>query len=71
MSICLNTYTSMAKYIVMNGQRIKVEICRPRKAKGASLPKRAKGFRGQIGARYLAKENGQIKCEFPKESAQP
>jgi len=48
------------KYIVMNGQRVKVEICRPRKAKGASLPKRAKGSKGQIGARYLAKENGQI-----------
>jgi hypothetical protein len=48
------------KYIVIDGKRVKVEICPTRKAKGASLPKRSRGSKGQVGARYLAKENGQI-----------
>ncbi|MGW8177491.1 MAG: hypothetical protein ACWGQW_01675 [bacterium] len=59
----VHTHKYMAdKYVTINGQRIKVTVCKPRKAKGASLPRRAKGPKGQTGARYLAKESGQIEA---------
>jgi hypothetical protein len=39
---------------------MKITYCPPRKAKGSSIQRKPKRAKGQVGARFLARDSGQI-----------